>query len=865
MKNVDTKFNQSMEYDVSTSDQTFSTSVASINTRDICFPAEHHNVYPKIDLPEEFRIDTKPFVNRPFFVENILWGNQGRFSILDATTRRLPRDVFTSNLSLENALKLGAYFRSDLSLSISVAGTITHAGTLLAAILPPLDEFAFSTPDPEFLVNTLMSGPHCFLHANEATSSLLHVPWFCNTDVASLDMRPISPASSTAFAETNIPGNYASLVIMVLSPLSPSSGASTSLNITVEATFNALDIYVPSPRYLTYQTQGFHEISEDVYRETTELLCPRDYNYYTQGLQSIASSAIDATTSYTKRMIGDAIDELRAGIKYYTGLHNPNIPLVHNRIITTFRNFGNNTTGEQFFEKLDPYPEIDRIVDRPIYNTTVDEMSIKHILSKPQYVGTFRVNAGDLPGKLLWVNAISPRQGGYRRVASNQDWLIANNIDLMHYLSRAWRGSIKIHIQSVMNNKQQVKLRLLQLYNPPAQVVDGYPVYESLLSAPSHLMEFTAGGQVQTITLPYLCRNDLTPCSPDLALDAIFHGLYYIYVAQSMANSDGSPLDINFNVYISGGDDLTFHGYSTEVARQRSFRTGPFSRTVNNFKSSDDVDLEDFVTQGLDVMNSPQDDSVLTEVSTDINMNQDHQERLFSPVDIRPIIRRMYQSTTTTFSSGATVLDLKEFIGEKIVPTPITPMQIVSGMYYGKSAGLKVKIRTFGAVSGGLTIFYVPPQCNVDTVNKVFRESEIGTSPEFSPYILNNRAGYSFPFIEMSNEASYSATLYEFVIPNTSFYKFIGGPNKFTNFNDPADLSISSFGTLVVFSDQQIDASIFLGMTDESRLGFHCIAPIIEPVKSESGNNTIYKGAAGVDKTTDPPVIRPPFLYYARS
>jgi len=51
-----------------------------------------------------------------------------------------------------------------------------------------------------------------------------------------------------------------------------------------------------------------------------------------------------------------------------------------------------------------------------------------------------------------------------------------------------------------MNNKQQVKLRLIQLYNPPSEVMRGKPVYDGLLSAPSHLLEFTGGGQIQTIT-----------------------------------------------------------------------------------------------------------------------------------------------------------------------------------------------------------------------------------------------------------------------------------------------------------------------------------------------------------------------------
>lgn len=856
-----------MNYDVNTTDQSFSTSVASINTRNICFSPDHHDVYPTIDFPEEFRIDTKPFIDRPFFVENFVWGNQPIYTILPTLTRELPRDVFTSNLSLENALKLGAYFRSDLTLSFSVSGTITHAGTLLVGIMPPVPPDFYSIIDPAdsvHLVNSLMSGPHCFLHANEATSAMIHVPWFCNTDVASLDMRPLAPSTTNACAESNKPGNFASLVVMVLNPLSPSEGSSTTLNLTVEATFNAMDIFVPSPRYISYTTQGLTEICDDVCEETTQLLCPLGLDFYTQGLQSIASSAIDATTSYTKKMVGDAIDEVRAGIKYYTGLHNPNIPLINNRVITSFRNYGNNTTGEQFFEKLDPYPEIDRIVDRPIFNTAVDEMSIKHILSKPQYIGKFKVNVDDLAGKLVWANAISPRQGGF----SNSNWIIANNIELIHYLSRAWRGSIKIHIQSVMNNKQQVKLRLIQLYNPPSAVFSSYPEYSSILSGPSHLMEFTAGGEVQTITLPYLCRNSLTPCSPDLSLDAIFHGMYYIYVAQSMANSTDSPVDVNFNVFISAGDDLTFHGYATELATQIPLsRNGPSANTLKILKVlKEDTKLEnEFITQGLQVMNEPQTNSVLEGSSTDIDIKENHQERLFSPIDIRPLIRRMYQNHTLRIEEGENVIDLKEYIGEKMTSRAITPLQMVAGMYYGKSAGLKIKIRTVDFSpddDSSLTVFYVPPQCNISS-DGFLRESTISTRDEFSP-LLYGGAGYPVPFLEIAHQ-SRGPKLYEFVVPNTNLYKFIGGPEKFNDFSN-SNLSIASFGTLLIYTTTATKINLFIGMTDESRLGFHSIAPIIRPTTDLiGGNNTLYKGSNGGTSSSSPSTVQSPYIKYARN
>jgi len=815
-----------MCYDMQTTKQSMSSSVASVNTRDINFSKDHHNVYPVIDISEEYRIDTKPFVNRPFFVDSVEWSNQAPYTFLTSKIKQLPRDVFTSNLSLETALKMGSFFRSDLSLNVSVAGTIAHAGTILVGVLPPMPYTLIESP---FIINSIMSGPHCFLNANEATSCVLHVPWYCNTDVASLDMKYTAPATETAVGEGLTPGNFATLVLFVLNPLSVSDSASIMLNITIEACFSSLDIFVPSPKFL-------------------------QYDYTSQGLQSIATTAIDATTSYTKQVVGDAIDVIRAGIRRYTGLHNPNVPLITNRMIATRRNFPNNTTGEQFFEKLDPYPEIDRIVDRPIFNTEVDEMSIRHILSKPQYLGTCKVYTDDKVGTLVWARPISPFQGGLAE--KTYPVSMSNNIELFHRISRAWRGSLNIHVQSVMNNKQQVKLRLIQMYNPSSEVLFGRPEYAGLLSAPSHLMEFTGGGQIQTINIPYLCRNQLTPCTPDMSTEALFHGMYYLFVAQPLVISSDSPKGVSFNIYMSGGDDLSFHGYSTEPLRQLPL--------VNPILEQSEV----YTSQGLTVMNEPQKDDTLTTYSEDINTSEKFQERLYSPIDIRPIIRRMYQSEPVTIVTGPNVINLNTLIGERLKDSveQVNVPQLLSAMYYGKSLGLKIKLKVFGSsTSGDLSVAFAPPQTFCNHKKNIFQACKVSPLNVFGPIASPSGKGYPFPFIEMANMSHGSTSLYEFTIPNTSLYKFIGGPEKYGT--TESILSIADFGHLVIWSTYGAKAVLFAGYTDESRLGFHSIAPNFAPTPRMDtivNSGTAYLGSSNAGPDIAPSNILNPFIYVTK-
>lgn len=498
-------------------------------------------------MPEPFRMDAKAFIERPFFVTSLDFNTSlTRYSSIPNSISRLPGDIIRSNSSLLNAMKIASYYRADLMLNISMAGTIAHSGCVLVGIIPPAP-WPLNSNSHMNLINTLLSGPHAFLFANEATTINLGVPWYCNTDMATLDMDTSSGYKpSLDIVPTN--GNYATLAMVVINPLTVASGGSTTVPIVVEACFKALDILVPTPRYVTWQAQSLIE-------------------GIVNGVAGLGTKLLDQTASGLKQVAGDAIDGARQYVRGWTGLHNPNDGKISGRVITTDRNFPNVVDSTQFFEKLDPYSAFDRIVKQPIFGTNLDEMSIQHITAKKQMVGSFKVVTSDSTGKLLWSRPISPYQGG--NAASKPT--IANNIELLHYVSRAWRGGLKLHIQSVMNNKQQVKLRVLKMYNPSLSALSSYPAYQSIVNAPSHLIEFTQGGQEQIISLPFLCRNDLCPCARDLTFEAMFHGMYYIYVAQPLVIADGSPLEAEFNVYISGESDLTFYGYSTEIASLGGF------------------------------------------------------------------------------------------------------------------------------------------------------------------------------------------------------------------------------------------------------------------------------------------------------
>jgi len=814
--NIDYSFKEIAENDFLTTTESLSTTVASVSTRQIQdVDSIANKMYTTIQIPEAYRIDAKPYIERPFYVGTVKFPTSAtRYSWLNSPIKSLPGDVIRSNLALLNAMKIGSLYRADMVLNISMAGTITHAGCVLVAALPPLNAYPNAVPGDVRTINTFLSSPHAFLYANEATSINLTIPWYCNTDLATLNM---DLTNETTMDLNQITGNYGTLAFMVLNPLAASTGSSIELTIVIEACFKNLDILVPTPRFATWTPQS-------------------------GGI----SGLVDTTKKGIKHVAGDFIDKGINSLFGLVGLHNPNTANIKERDIITTRNFPNIVDAEQQFEKLDPHSNFNRIIGSPIYGSDVDEMSISHIVSKRQMLGSFIVNKQDSVGKLYWIRPISPFQGGI----NNQEIEVecANNIELMHSLHRAWRGDLKIIITSVMNNKQQCKLKLLKLYNPPKNALSSIPGYQSIANAPSHLMEFTQGGQEHQIVLPYLARNQLMPCSENLNFEAFAHGLYYIYLAQPLANSDGSPDSIEFNVFMEGMPNLTFYGYTTRNIITEPF---PFPQNSNQFKSVVKVLPSNWNSQSgiIKVMNEPQIQREKRDLDSK-DLNAMYIDRLQSNLDIRPLIRRMYicntdTLTTSQLSGNSFRFPLANILAEQYdsSPTLQTPISAISNMYYGKNVGFKInlQIQRFKErpdqpiVSQDFRVYYIPPGITLEGNNLTM--CGMGINPSSIDQQSLPQYGLFTPYQVSPIRENESAVNFEFVIPDVTFFKYMGSPNKLSSGSN-LPLATCDFGTVYVFSMNNtaeidiLNKVVFsVGLTDESRMGHHTAATVYKIIK----------------------------------
>lgn len=1071
MNNIDNEFKRVAESDFNITDQNMATTVASITTREIQeMDSPFNDMYMSVDIPDEYRVDAKSFIERPFFVDEVDFADTvARYNLLPSAVKFMPGDIARSNPSVLNMFKMAAYGRPDLIINVSMAGTITHAGCVLVGVLPPMPAYpTLNSTLNRSLINTILTGPHAFLHANEATSVAIPVPWFCNTDLATTDMEQTAGYDTTLdITVTN--GNYATLVFLVLNPLVPSNGSSKSLKIVVEACFKNFDLSVPTPRFVNWVSQSgknpmsmfnptyedFEELSRvygiDTWVNAPERAKRRAYERamryapfvggvasvaaillrvgfacflgedilpmdivrgpfeaqsgVLQGMKSLATGLLDSATSGLKVVTSDALDSGRALVRKYTGLHNPNVPEIQQRVVNTSLNFVNNTDCPQFFEKLDPYVKFNRIVKEPIFGSSIDEMAISNIITKKQLLGTFTVKTTDSLGVMKWARPISPFQGGATVDANLGAIECYNNLELLHSMSRGWRGSMKLTIQSVMNNKQQCKLKVIKMYNPSVKVTTKYPDYRSVVNAPTHLLEFTEGGQEHEVDLPYLCRNDITPCAANTDTEALFHGLYYIYVAQPLVVSDTSPQTVEFNIYLSGKPDLTFYGYTTASTYHSSYFVIPtplvaaktpqlginvqsseflsvtsFKPNVAFFRNADDANAlmlnlfalerndadvireeemdQDMRTQyskfkqarsnayhdmrkvwkdvkdaigddarfrdiiadwkydfwdrcvtvdtsklkahqivrlkrvfmvkecdsfapqsgSIKVMNEPQPQHNETRYdSKDAQLS--HMTRLMPTLDIRHFLRRMYKSQVYTselepMNTVNTSIPLSSFLGESPNLWNYTPIETFSRMYYGKSVGFKFRCMislvktdqdTIDSIDSlSLRLYYVPQNLNALTGQKIVSSALPNLNSIGSP--IGTSFGTPLPFQIVGKESTSRHVVYEFAVPDTSFYKFMGGPNKFYNFDsnlNTSELSQNDFGSVIFqftnTAGQKVarySFELFIGLTDESRFGYHTMAPPFLVFKT----GATYLGSDASSNDTTPYVLNP-YIY----
>jgi hypothetical protein len=808
-----------------------------------------YDKWPEITtVPKELKMDYSRIIDKPFFVENILWDDTlGSGALLGYFN--VPKILFDNSLIVV-PFSSSCFYRMKVCLSLQVAGTPMHSGTVIASVVPNVQ-----VPSD---INQLMSASHVFLSANESTASCIEVPFY-SSEV--LKRTGTSDILRTGWED------YARLYIMVINPLLPPAGGSTSLSVSIHARITDAEFYVPR----SYPPGVLPEFS-------AEALSGKE------GLFSIPTKIFDGLATGAKIITGDIIDIARNTLRAYTGFHNPNSPAINQRAIVGGRNFPNNVDQPTLYEKLDQHAQFDRITYDYLFDTSIDEMDMQYLLSKPVYINTIKLTAATAEATKLFSYPITPCFELF-----NTGYSFFSPTRLLYESSLYWRGSLKLHIQSSMNNFQYCKLAVTRDYDTLLSTPTLTPTLHSVQNLLTDTLEFSAGGQVQTVEIPYCNTLEQVPCSKDIKTLPYLTGLIHIYVVQPLVINGVAPLEASFNIYMSCGPDFQFYGYSNDSMEPAGVLPTEGAPTVVDVKvpskvESDEKSItvaEDWHNTRINSKNNNQSEIIfkaeaeVTVVPSDHNeiLNSDVQEENtflrsldFKPmVSIRDYIRRMVPAYQSSYGPSPLpmVIDITSMFrtsGQTLMSTPI----LMRSMYYGMTGGVKIKIRVIGSTNASFK--YIPPGSMASTANRMGATTPLVT---ITPYQANfaNREKLvapadlqsSTPFVEAPSyysraQVDRNSVIYaDFVIPNMSPYRFLSNTFLVSNSLE-AD---ASMGNIVInFYDapleDSVEVTVWLGFTDETRFGQQTMfrgafVPAVSGRRTQSDYNDTHVGGPLVD------------------
>lgn len=713
-------------------------------------------------VPKQLEMDYSVILNKPFFVQNIPWASTATPGTVLATIK-FPSAVL-SNPLVRIPFSASVYFRAKASVVLQVAGTPMHSGCLLASVVPLSAQDAFIQSGTLRSVNKYMAAPHAFLSANESTPVIIEIPFYMNTKLA-----PIAINGTTVVPGT-YGGDYATVVVSVLNAMGVPTSGTTSLTISAHFIFNELEFYAPhvDPTWVPQSSwaaqAGFIEGARGFVTNT--------FDRVASGVKTTVSDAYDLISG-SKAIVFDLIDSGRSYIRGLTGLHNPADATISTKMATQLRQNTNVVDAPMQIERLDPYSQFSHYTRDYTFDTHIDEMLVSEIVSKPQYIATFTLTNTNTEGTLLFSRPITPfqeaNQYSYVNVTATDTILTTSLLQNLHFLSRYWRGGLKLHIQSVMSNFHYAKLTVARNYSPDTNMITSAPSYSSVPNLMMETLEFT-GHQVQTIKLPYVSLLEQLPCSSDPLMNALQHGMYYIYVHQPLVTNGSVTTNVKFNVYISADDDFQFFGYASRpmiqtynvfanplISDQRAvypdtWETIPPIDAPEFHGDPDDPLIGDEPLPGSEPLISFTDfkSEAAVEDQQDILLHE-HEQSIVRPTDLRPIVsvrdylrrftRAFYARLTSAQldpTRGTLQVDVATLLGVRgpqavtalpagsVFPLYSSPQRIINSMFMGYSGGARFKIGVLGATVA--EVYYMPPGFHDYAVdpegNRVWRSTE---------------------------------------------------------------------------------------------------------------------------------------------
>lgn len=774
---------------------------------------------------------------------------------------RVPQDLITNGLTAAPFNNF-IFWNGRVKVQFQITGSPMVQGCVAAAFIPLTDPSATTSNQLQNFAS-LSVNQTCYLFPNANTVAEMEIPF--NSPQAYLNI-----ADEVSADVLNTLGY---IYIVVFNTISLS--ASTTDNVSVSVFSHFVDNQFKVPRRTTPAVSYVRAQSGAVPVKQR-------------------SSVVGAMTDLLlpDNPLADVIDAA-AG---FFGLDNPVDPSISevDKVVITQRM--NYSQGPEYVDRLSLLPSKTSVATSDTFASVQDEMSLTYLTKKYSYLGTFSLTTLNLVGSILASFPMNPCPCRTEIAGTYQ-------VPLLQYISmpfQLWKGGLNYKIQVISTSFQTAKIFFSFNYNefsPSAPTV-----LPATTSQYGTAIEINQGSNTFEFTVPYVSITpELYVPNSNTISDADTLGMVNISVLNPLISPNGSPDNIQFNVFIAGADDFEL---STLTAANNVLPSMEALTSDLTFINRKLLQLKDMVSEDFEVIQIKSQSaaqplitpmSIVDMATEDLvapNLSTENRSNVSqgSSLSFRDVLKKyhMYQRislTNPTPSQNGLIWELKisdlfgiPVFGTLPPPSPSAPTQLlwhlIQPMFRQFKGSLNFKIMLDSSPGASLqqfSVFYQPPtQSQIETESFLDNiRNQTYLPPSLAPPDYNQRSLIQAYPVSTRLPVSYVNSINktaEISIPYSSRFLSVLSRSSSLVENSLSYNELTDLGRLFIYTDFSNVLStsvtdtnflfnIYFSLGDDARFGTLYNVPWMNPNCYTDATGTVFTSIYPDSYDTTAPVV----------
>nr|AWK77844.1 nonstructural polyprotein [Darwin bee virus 8] len=500
-------------------------------------------------MPDEHWMAAKQ-LSKPVVIQHFTWTADSKVGTV-LSSFNFPEVISSIDSIHTETLNMYSFFKFNWNLKFQINGTRFHSGQLMASFDPFFQALDTYTPGNARTFDAVYATglPNVKLNASSNQPVEMVIPY--------VHPRNFMTTNSTS---TDLLGR---IRISVLNPLRLAEGASSQLSVTVYLYATDPSVHVPIYRHQYLPTVVYAEQSMDV----------------SALLGSMKQQGADIFGNLSTGNFGGAIKSASPLLKFGMDLLGLDYParVVHPQSHINPLGVMAHGKGVDQSYRLALNPNSGHVAEPEQTGTTRDECDIDYIKKVPmlfrQVVWRDDQKSGDLLTKFPVTCNIACQTDDFDRSEETSNTYLSYLSNLFAY----WRGSLDYNLELV--STQFHTGRLLIAFVPNHISTD--PTLTQAYSCPYVVVDLQETSNVQ-ITIPFTSAIiwKTTQITNTTANDENIVGQVYIFVLNPLVRPSNVASAVEFNLYISAGDDFKFAVPRANLMNPRYFHVDAVEQSM---------------------------------------------------------------------------------------------------------------------------------------------------------------------------------------------------------------------------------------------------------------------------------------------